>query len=162
MNTRRPLIVSLASLVTFACIGALSTASAQGLTRAQVREQLIEAQANGSQFVTDSSYPDVTPRIRTASRAREGATATTAGTQRHGRSHARHERRRRAAHGVRGAGELLQSVFGKLSRGRRARTETASVRRSRRRSTKRRAPPETSGAFCVRYRTNPPPNCLAA
>jgi hypothetical protein len=61
MNTRRPLIVSLASLVTLACIGALSTASAQGLTRAQVREQLIEAQANGSQFVTDSSYPDVSP-----------------------------------------------------------------------------------------------------
>jgi hypothetical protein len=58
MNARRPLI---ASLIALGCIGALSTASAQGLTRAQVREQLIEAQANGSQFVTDTSYPDVSP-----------------------------------------------------------------------------------------------------
>jgi hypothetical protein len=58
MNIRRPLVVSLIAL---GCIGALSTASAQGLTRAQVREQLIEAQANGSQFVTDASYPDVSP-----------------------------------------------------------------------------------------------------
>ncbi|WP_042271533.1 DUF4148 domain-containing protein [Paraburkholderia heleia] len=58
MIIRRPLF---ALLVVTACIGAVSTASAQGLTRAQVREQLIEAQANGSQFVTDSSYPDVSP-----------------------------------------------------------------------------------------------------
>ncbi|HTR08648.1 MAG TPA: DUF4148 domain-containing protein [Paraburkholderia sp.] len=58
MNIRRPLI---ASLVALGCIGALSTASAQGLTRAQVRQELIDAQANGSQFVTDSSYPDVSP-----------------------------------------------------------------------------------------------------
>ena len=58
MNTRRPLF---ALLVVTASIGAISTASAQGLTRAQVRQELIEAQANGSQFVTDSSYPDVSP-----------------------------------------------------------------------------------------------------
>ncbi|MEX3694190.1 MULTISPECIES: DUF4148 domain-containing protein [Paraburkholderia] len=58
MIIRRPLF---ALLVVTTCIGAVSTASAQGLTRAQVREQLIEAQANGSQFVTDSSYPDVSP-----------------------------------------------------------------------------------------------------
>ncbi|WP_415765459.1 DUF4148 domain-containing protein [Paraburkholderia sp. J10-1] len=55
---RRPFF---AFLVATACIGAVSTASAQGLTRAQVRQQLIEAQANGSQFVTDTSYPDVSP-----------------------------------------------------------------------------------------------------
>ncbi|WP_322034040.1 DUF4148 domain-containing protein [Paraburkholderia sp. J76] len=58
MIIRRPLF---ALLVATACIGAASTASAQELTRAQVREQLIEAQANGSQFVTDSSYPEVSP-----------------------------------------------------------------------------------------------------
>ncbi|QGZ59580.1 DUF4148 domain-containing protein [Paraburkholderia acidiphila] len=58
MINRRPLF---AFLVVTASIGAVSTASAQGLTRAQVRQQLIEAQANGSQFVTDSSYPDVSP-----------------------------------------------------------------------------------------------------
>jgi hypothetical protein len=58
MNFRRPLIVSLVAL---GCISALSTASAQGLTRAQVRAELVQAEANGSQFVTDSSYPDVSP-----------------------------------------------------------------------------------------------------
>jgi hypothetical protein len=58
MNTRRPLI---ATLIALGCISVLSTASAEGLTRAQVREQLIEAEANGSQFVTDTSYPDVSP-----------------------------------------------------------------------------------------------------
>lgn len=58
MINRRPLF---ALLVVTASIGAVSTASAQGLTRAQVRQQLIEAQANGSQFVSDTSYPDVSP-----------------------------------------------------------------------------------------------------
>ncbi|SDD29719.1 DUF4148 domain-containing protein [Paraburkholderia lycopersici] len=62
MNIRHPLFPSLAaSLIVLGSIGAFTTASAQGLTRAQVREQLIEAQANGSQYVTDSSYPDVSP-----------------------------------------------------------------------------------------------------
>jgi hypothetical protein len=58
MNARRPII---ASLIALGCISALSTASAEGLTRAQVYQQLIDAEANGSQFVTDSSYPDVSP-----------------------------------------------------------------------------------------------------
>lgn len=58
MINRRPFF---AFLVVAASIGAVSTASAQGLTRAEVRQQLIEAQANGSQFVTDSSYPEVSP-----------------------------------------------------------------------------------------------------
>jgi hypothetical protein len=36
-----------------------SGAFAQGLTRAQVRQQLVEAQQDGSQYVTDTSYPAV-------------------------------------------------------------------------------------------------------
>ena len=58
MNIRRPLFTSLVAL---GCLGALSSAFAQGLTRAEVRQQRIDAEANGSQFVTDSSYPDVSP-----------------------------------------------------------------------------------------------------
>jgi Domain of unknown function (DUF4148) len=38
-----------------------SGAFAQGLTRAEVRQQLVEAQQNGSQYVTNASYPDVSP-----------------------------------------------------------------------------------------------------
>ncbi|MCX4161769.1 MULTISPECIES: DUF4148 domain-containing protein [Paraburkholderia] len=34
---------------------------AQGLTRAEVKQQLIEAQANGLGYVTDASYPAVHP-----------------------------------------------------------------------------------------------------
>jgi hypothetical protein len=38
-----------------------SLVQAQPLTRADVHQQLIEAQANGSAYVTDSSYPAVHP-----------------------------------------------------------------------------------------------------
>jgi phosphoenolpyruvate synthase/pyruvate phosphate dikinase len=41
-----------------------STAFAQGLTRAEVRQQLVEAQQNGSEYVTDASYPDVSPAFK--------------------------------------------------------------------------------------------------
>ncbi|WP_322046310.1 DUF4148 domain-containing protein [Paraburkholderia sp. J67] len=58
MSIRRVLI---ATLVAAASVGAVTSASAQGLTREQVRQQLIEAEANGSRFVTDASYPDVSP-----------------------------------------------------------------------------------------------------
>ncbi|WP_109476652.1 DUF4148 domain-containing protein [Paraburkholderia sp. C35] len=37
---------------------------AQGKTRAQVYQELIEAQQNGLNFVTDSSYPDVNPMFQ--------------------------------------------------------------------------------------------------
>jgi hypothetical protein len=40
---------------------ASSFAQAQGLTREQVRQQLVEAQAQGLQYVTDASYPAVHP-----------------------------------------------------------------------------------------------------
>jgi hypothetical protein len=40
---------------------ASSSAFAEGKTRAQVYQELIEAQQNGLNYVTDSSYPDVSP-----------------------------------------------------------------------------------------------------
>jgi hypothetical protein len=51
-------------------------AQAQGLTRAEVRQQLVEAEQNGSQLVSNASYPDVA-RIYTnqVAQAREGASA---------------------------------------------------------------------------------------
>jgi hypothetical protein len=54
-----------------------SSAFAQGLTRAEVRQQLVEAQKNGSQYVTDTSYPDVNPiyRDQVARLQQKGATA---------------------------------------------------------------------------------------
>ncbi|WP_321919282.1 DUF4148 domain-containing protein [Paraburkholderia tropica] len=50
-----------ATFIALASVGAVTQASAQGLTRAEVRQQLIEAENNGSRFVTDASYPDVSP-----------------------------------------------------------------------------------------------------
>jgi opacity protein-like surface antigen len=51
-------------------------AQAQGLTRAEVRQQLVEAEQNGSQLVSNASYPDVA-RIYTGqvAQARQGASA---------------------------------------------------------------------------------------
>ena len=46
-----------AVLTTFAA----SHAFAEGKTRAQVYQELIEAQQNGLDYVTDGSYPDVNP-----------------------------------------------------------------------------------------------------
>lgn len=48
-----------AALIALASSGFASAASAQGLSRAEVRQQLIEAEANGSHLVSDASYPDV-------------------------------------------------------------------------------------------------------
>ncbi|MFM0741355.1 DUF4148 domain-containing protein [Paraburkholderia xenovorans] len=49
------------SLVLLASAGAMTNASAQGKTRAEVRQELIQAENNGSRFVTDSSYPEINP-----------------------------------------------------------------------------------------------------
>jgi hypothetical protein len=49
------------SLLALACAGFATAASAQGLTRAEVRQQLIQAEDNGSRFVSNTSYPDVSP-----------------------------------------------------------------------------------------------------
>jgi hypothetical protein len=40
---------------------ASSSAFAQGKTRAEVYQELIEAQQNGLNYVTDTSYPEVNP-----------------------------------------------------------------------------------------------------
>ncbi|MGF6757119.1 DUF4148 domain-containing protein [Paraburkholderia sp. GAS334] len=40
---------------------ASSSAFAQSKTRAEVYQELIEAQQNGLNYVTDTSYPDVNP-----------------------------------------------------------------------------------------------------
>jgi hypothetical protein len=50
------------ALLTLSAAALISTSAfAQGLTRAEVRQQLVEAQQNGSEYVTDASYPDVSP-----------------------------------------------------------------------------------------------------
>jgi lysylphosphatidylglycerol synthetase-like protein (DUF2156 family) len=50
------------SMILLASAGIASNASAaQGKTRAEVRQELIQAENNGLRFVTDTSYPDVNP-----------------------------------------------------------------------------------------------------
>jgi len=52
----------LGSILTAAICGAAVTdAGAQGKTRAEVRQELIDAENHGLNLVTDSSYPDVSP-----------------------------------------------------------------------------------------------------
>jgi hypothetical protein len=59
MNTRILTASLLLAFGTSLTIGA----SAQGLTRAQVRQELIDAQHNGLNLVTDASYPVVSPSL---------------------------------------------------------------------------------------------------
>jgi hypothetical protein len=54
----------LAMLALSAAVLVSSSTFAQGLTRAEVRQQLVEAQQNGSEYVTDSSYPDISPAFQ--------------------------------------------------------------------------------------------------
>jgi hypothetical protein len=42
-------------------LAASSNVFAEGKTRAQVYQELIQAQQNGLDYVTDASYPDVSP-----------------------------------------------------------------------------------------------------
>ncbi|MGU7778766.1 DUF4148 domain-containing protein [Burkholderia sp. PU8-34] len=51
----------IASLILFAGAGIAISAPAQEKTRAQVRQELVEAQRNGLNFITDTSYPVVAP-----------------------------------------------------------------------------------------------------
>ncbi|RQR85568.1 DUF4148 domain-containing protein [Burkholderia sp. Bp9012] len=50
-----------AAVAAISLAGIVPQASAQALTRAQVRQQLIDAENKGLRFVTDTSYPDVSP-----------------------------------------------------------------------------------------------------
>lgn len=58
MQLRQFIGIAMLSAVSTVYVGA---AHAQGLTRAQVRQQLIEAQQNGLGHVTETSYPAVSP-----------------------------------------------------------------------------------------------------
>jgi hypothetical protein len=58
MNIKSMLVLCFAAI---AMTGIVSNASAQGKTRAEVRQELIQAEANGADLVTDTSYPDVAP-----------------------------------------------------------------------------------------------------
>jgi hypothetical protein len=49
------------SVVVLALAVDFSNAFAQAKTREQVRQELIQAEKDGSRFVTDASYPDVSP-----------------------------------------------------------------------------------------------------
>jgi hypothetical protein len=78
------LTVSIAALVS---TGFASSAFAQEKTRAEVRQELIQAEQNGSQFVSDTSYPDVAPiyqqqvaRQKAAAQANEGTGADMSGS----------------------------------------------------------------------------------
>lgn len=57
MNTR----AMIASLIFLAGAGITINTQAQEKTRAQVRQELIDAERNGLNFVSDTSYPDVAP-----------------------------------------------------------------------------------------------------
>lgn len=49
------------SMILLASTGAVTQASAQEKTRAEVRQELVQAEANGSRLVTDTSYPEINP-----------------------------------------------------------------------------------------------------
>src|SRR5258708_40304130 len=49
------------SMIVLASASIVSNASAQEKTRAEVRQELIQAENNGLRFVTDTSYPDINP-----------------------------------------------------------------------------------------------------
>lgn len=57
----KKLVLFTVSAIAFASTGVFSNAFAQEKTRAEVRQELIQAENNGSRFVTDTSYPAVDP-----------------------------------------------------------------------------------------------------
>ncbi|WP_246794961.1 DUF4148 domain-containing protein [Burkholderia perseverans] len=68
----------IARLVALSAVVLSSLAHAQGLTRAEVRQQLIEAEQNGSLNYTDASYPEVNPAFRQGLAASLGVPAASA------------------------------------------------------------------------------------
>ena len=57
----RKLALLTMSVAVLASTSVFSNAFAQEKTRAEVRQELIQAENNGLRFVTDTSYPDVNP-----------------------------------------------------------------------------------------------------
>ncbi|CAB3774433.1 DUF4148 domain-containing protein [Paraburkholderia humisilvae] len=49
---------TIATLLALSAAALVPTASAQGITRAEVRQQLIAAENSGSRLVTETSYPN--------------------------------------------------------------------------------------------------------
>ncbi|MEX3994088.1 DUF4148 domain-containing protein [Paraburkholderia sp. EG286A] len=58
MNARKIMGVFLVAGI---CGAVVTDANAQGRTRAEVRQELIDAENHGLSLVTDASYPDVSP-----------------------------------------------------------------------------------------------------
>jgi hypothetical protein len=70
------------SSVAFIALAATSNAFAAGKTRAEVYQELIEAQQNGLDYVTDTSYPDVNPIFARQVEQHKAALAAQAGASR--------------------------------------------------------------------------------
>ncbi|CAB3771170.1 DUF4148 domain-containing protein [Paraburkholderia solisilvae] len=51
--------ITIGTLLALAATGLVSTASAQGLSRTEVRQHLIDAENDGSRLVIETSYSDV-------------------------------------------------------------------------------------------------------
>ncbi|KVV46428.1 hypothetical protein WK81_07445 [Burkholderia ubonensis] len=79
----------IASLILFAGAGIAVSAPAQEKTRAQVRQELIDAQRNGLNFITDTSYPVVAPifeqQVNRLKQQNSGMGAAMTGTSETGR-----------------------------------------------------------------------------
>ena len=78
MNTKSVLAIAIAAL---AAAAFSSAAPAQERTRAEVRQELIQAEHDGSKFVSDTSYPDAAiPFQQQAARMKQQASADVGGT----------------------------------------------------------------------------------
>jgi hypothetical protein len=88
---RRTMILT---LILVAGAGTAINAQAQEKTRAQVRQELIEAESNGLNFVSDTSYPDVAPIFeQQAARLKQQSSASGMGVATTGTSDAGHIKR---------------------------------------------------------------------
>jgi hypothetical protein len=59
-------IKNILSVIALSCaaFASVNNAQAQSLTRNEVRQQLIQAENSGSHYVTDASYPDISPNYQ--------------------------------------------------------------------------------------------------
>jgi uncharacterized protein DUF4148 len=90
--------ITIGALLALAATGCVSTASAQGLSRAEVRQQLIDAENNGSRLVTETSYPNIgliySHQARSATGQADGNGGTPAGSSQTGKpERSRHDAR---------------------------------------------------------------------
>ncbi|QCP54987.1 DUF4148 domain-containing protein [Trinickia violacea] len=97
-------LVAALSIALLASAGIATSATAQEKTRTEVRQELIQAENNGSRFVTDTSYPAVNP-IFTQQVARLQAQNSGAGAEMTGSS----ESGRHAAGDVTGAAKTAHA-----------------------------------------------------